>query len=676
MAQGEGERWLGTATRRAAFAPMATWSLLLGLALPRVAMADAPGNGKAAPAASAKDASAPAASVPGPDGPAFEALPAVPTAVVRFHNVGPGVTLRVEGGPWWPLGRGEHRDVEATAPVLRYTVARGTEWQYGGSLDLQATPTRLVALHAPMGHIEVTNRSDEPCNFTFDDKHIALLDRDETRLLGPLPVGSLPWACAGSRSQARQSGRLTLTPGGRREILISPTALALHVDNPSDEPVRVIVDARDYGRLEPRSATDIVGLVAGRHEVVLRGLRTGREVRAEQDLRRSAAQRDATAVALTVINATGEALQLAAALSGVREEPIPDGAEVRLVLSGRPLRLVLRGDDSQLDYARNVDPRRGSDQRWQIERPTGRLLLRNATGAEAAVEIADRPAVRVRRDASLRVRGVPAGKVVIRVRPADGAAFGGAAAGFERAFRVEPGMETAVTLRAGRSELVVANQHQEPVEIAIDGVPRGQISGGGSFRAVGIAPGPHTVHALTVLSRRREAATVVVADGSATTCTLQPPDAAVRVQNDGEGLLTVLLAGQPIGTVKAGHERGLPVPAGMVTIEVRDEQGHALTWSGRIAPGQSLPLPAPRAVGSGVVVDNPTAGAIAVRLDERGAWQAVAPGDSYRPPVGDGEHLIELRHGRDQAGEPIEERRRVRVAPGSPDYRLAPILSR
>lgn len=672
MPMSDRARPTATAARRAALVLVAASALLLSVTLPQQAEADGPGADKGAPRGVDTASTVPDAAPTG----APLAAESAATAIVRFHNTGPGVTLRVEGGPWWPLGRGDSRDVEARGPLLRYTVARGTEWQYGGSLDLQATPSRLIALAAPLGHVEVTNRSDEPCNFTFDDKHIALLDRDETRLLGPLPVGTLPWACAGTRSQARQGGRLTLTPGGRRQIVVGPTALALHIDNPSDEPVRVIVDARDFGRLEPRAATAIVGLVAGSHEVVLRGLRTGREVRGEQDLRRDVAQRDATGMALTVVNASGEVLELAAALAGVREEPIPVGAEVRLVLSGRRLRLVLRGQDSQLDYARQVDPRGGAEQVWSIVRPTGRLLLRNATGSDAAVEIGGRPAIAVRRDAALRVRGVPAGKVVIRVQPAGAVGPAGVAAGFERAFRLEPGIETAVTLRAGRSELVVANQHQEPVEIAIDGVPRGQISAGGSFRAVGVAPGPHTVHALAVWSRRREAATVVVADGGATTCTLQPPGAAVRVSNDGEGTLTVLLAGQPIGTIKAGHERGLTVPAGMVTIEVRDQDGRSLTWSGRITPGQSLPLPAPSAVGSGVIVDNPTGGAVAVRLDERGAWQTVAPGESYRPPVGDGEHMIELRHGRDEAGAPIEERRRVKVAPGSPDYRLAPILSR
>ena len=595
-----------------------------------------------------------------------EPAEAATPVTVRFRNEGPGVTLRVNGGEWIALNRGATVDVEGQWPSMRYQVARGEIWQYQASLDLRATTARLVTLTAPLAHIELTNRSDEPLEVVWAGRRVATLKRDETRLIGPLEVDEHALVCTGARSRYSQSERLKLGPGERAQRIIDAAPAGLHVENPSSERVRVLIDGRDFGGLDPAASADLIGLAPGVHRVLLRGLRTGREIAGDAVLDNAGhgTSRQA-ATTLTIDNQSGEQLRLAEALSGLHNGPIADGEQVRVVLPGRPVRLRLHGVDSALLYTHDVQPTDGAEQSWAIERPTGRLRLRNHTGEAVTLVIAGEHSIDLAADADVVVRKVPAGRLPIVVTTKRTGAT------FERVVQLAPNSEISWRVRAGAATLIIDNSHAEPIEISIDGVPRGQIAARSSFRVADAKPGEHTILARTLWSRRLEAARALVVDGQKVHVQLQPADASVVVDNTSDGEWTVSLAGEPLGKVVAGRTRSFSVAAGQVFVSVEDGKGQHSSWSGKIAPGQSLPLPPPNPVMAQLFVHNVTANAIDVRVDERGEWQSLAPDARWQAvDVQPGEHLVEMRTG------DVLIRRRVTLRLDAPAYVVEPVLAR
>lgn len=597
---------------------------------------------------------------------AVEPADAATPVVVRFRNEGPGVTLRVDGGAWIPLNRGVAVDVEGHWPSMRYQVARGEIWQYHGTLDLRSTTARLVTLTAPQAHIELTNRSDEPLEVVWAGRRVATLKRDETRLLGPLEVDDHVLNCTGARSRHIQAERIKLSPGERIQRIIDAVPSGLHVENPTQERVRVLVDGRDFGGLEPAAGVDIVGLAPGVHRVALRGLRTGREIAGDavvDDAGHGSSQQ--ATMALVIDNQSGEPLRLAEALSGLHNGPIADGARIKLVLPGRPVRMRLHGVDSALVYSHDLQPGDGAEQTWAIERPTGRLHLVNHTGEAITLVLAGDHTLELAADADVVVRKVPAGRLPIVVTTKRSGAT------FERVVQLEPDREITWRVRAGAATLIIDNGHAEPLEISIDGVPRGQIAPRSSFRVADAKPGEHTVLARTLWSRRTEAARALVIDGQQVHVRLQPADASVVVANGSDGPWRVTLAGETLGTVAAGRTRSFSVAAGQVFVAVEDEQGQQASWSGKIAPGQSLPMPAPNPVTAQLFIHNVTASPLDVRVDERGDWQTVAPDARWQATgVQPGEHLVEMRSG------DVVMRRRVTLRLDAPAYVVEPVLAR
>lgn len=582
---------------------------------------------------------------------------------VRFRNAGPAVTVRVEGGAWQPLAPQASIDVEAAAgaTALRYEVAHGYDWQYGGEVDLQSAEARLVVIEAPAGHVMLTNRSDEPRDVVWAGRPLGRIGRDQTRLFGPLAVGEHELVATGARSRVAIAERVTLRPGGRIARVLDAVPIGLPVRNPTDEPVRVLVDQRDHGVLEPRAEATLLGLAPGEHLVVLRGVRTGRDWRGEAMLRSDGRAEQATAaVAVQVVNRSGEILRLPPELGGLHDGPLRPGDDVRMILPGRPIRIRLIGDESGLTYTHDVHPDQGREQRWEIDRPGGIVALQNATGDDAELFIDRAPAIRLAKNARLRVRGVPAGRVRIVVHPLAGEER------FERVIRLEAGGEVAWRVRAGAATLVIHNEHSEPVELSIDGTPRGRVAGGERFRVADITPGLHEILALTLYSKHREAIRARVVDGKQADVRLRPRDASVLVRVPGDAPARVLVDGALVGEVAAGHEKPFLVASGRRVVEVRDDKGRVARFAGNLAPGQALPMAEPARPGVSLLLRNVGAATLHVQVDGRGPWVALAAGaELRRDDIGPGEHLV---HARGDGEGSADYRRRITLREDGPEY--------
>ncbi len=141
------------------------------------------------------------------------------------------------------------------------------------------------------------------------------------------------------------------------------------------------------------------------------------------------------------------------------------------------------------------------------------------------------------------------------------------------------------------------------------------------------------------------------------------------VRNHGKASLRVAVNGVFVGDVAADHEQAFLVAPGEIYVALDDSDGREVRWSGRLAPGQSLPMPEAVVEAPRLLIENDTTTELTVRIDERGEWRKLSVGAKLEiDDLPEGEHLIELN----AAGTAL--RRRVRLRSGAPVYRVTPSL--
>lgn len=582
--------------------------------------------------------------------------PTTKPVTIRFVNTGPGVTVRVAGGKWIPLARGQQTVVEATTKSLLYTVARGELWQFSARLDLHNVLSRTVQLVPPGGHLEVVNRSGEDRTITWAGAVLGILPRGKSRLYGPLMTGAKALHATGQRSLDVFAKRLQLGHGGRKIVVLPPVAAGLIVPNPLKEAAQLTIDFQNYGIIRPGARVTVLGLAPGDHRVELIGRRSGKPWNYSSRLQtRGESAPESAALRIELNNLTGERLLLPEAMSGLHDGPIPVDAKVGMLVARRTFRLLLTGEKSRLSYTFDVRPRGGAVQPWALKRPKGTVHFTNATGEMADLNIDGSPTLTLRPNQRLTVRKVPAGALQVRVTTRESKHT------FEKGIELPANGHVGWQVSAGNTTLIVENQYREQITLVVDGAPRGAVSPGSIFRLDGIKPGQHTVIARTSWSKRTETATVLVRDGTRTRFVLTPPLATLRVTNPLSEPVDVVVRGRGMGTVKAGGSRVFSTTSGRLVVAVHAvKSGQSAAWSGVIAPGQHLAMPTPSLGGSLLIIRNPTQASIEAQVDNRPP-QTIAPGGTLRVgKLTEGKHLVRLR------GSAFQQRQRVRVVRGQP----------
>lgn len=589
------------------------------------------------------------------------ALPDAATAdrLVTFANTGPAVQLTVEGVGSVKMARGARIGVATTAANLRYTVLKGDDWQYSGTIDLAGTVERLITLVAPRAHLRIVNRSDEAAEIRMYGERIGLLPRAGSKTFGPLPAGVATMVAIGTRSRGWSLLRMELRSGVTHTAILPPTPAGLVVQNVLTEQARVSVDHRDYGRVDAGATIHLLGLVPGSHDVALHGLDTGRVWRNDTQVGAEGARSaDAGQLSLLVFNDTGETLALPAALGGLYDRPLAPGDRVTFAMQRKEVRVILEGEDSQLRYVRDVtaDPARQS---WTVTRPTGQLRLTNGTGEAAKVAVDGLATVALARNQTIQLRRVPAGRLQLQVTTERTGQV------FTRGVFLEPGGDISWLVSAGGTSLVIANDWPEPVSLTIDGAPRGLIAAKAIFRIPRIRPGQHRVGMRTMVTGRSEVSIAEVVDGKRTRLLLQPPDGTLRVKNVGEQALDVLARGRLLGRVQAGQQRAFSVKPGQLVAEVRQVgSGRNVSWAGALAPAQHVILPTPSTTGGALIIHNHLDAAVYVTIDA-GAPAEIGPGKTVKiRALTSGEHLVQV------SGPKFVQRQRVVVDAALPAVRI------
>lgn len=596
-----------------------------------------------------------AAQAPPPTEPA-----ALDSHLVLFVSMGPAVEVLVDEQTRIEVPALGQMAARTTADRLTYTVRHGDDWQYGGALDLRGQTERLVTISEPSSHLNIVNRGAEAAEILFEEQKLGVLAKDGTRLWGPLPSGRRRLVAVGVRSRTWSVLDIDLLPGQAHTAILPPAETGLVVKNTIDEPVRVSVDQHDHGALESQEAMTVLGLAPGSHLVEMRGLRSGRSWKYDSKLgEQGSSAADAGPLRLWLDNQTGETLRLPPSLGGLYDRPIEPGSRVPLLMQRKPVRLTVRGEDSGLDYKRDVQPD-PAEQSWRLERPRGQLRLTNGTGEDAEVDIGGRHRIAIKKGATVQLRNVLSGKLQLLVTTQDSHQT------FERGIFMEPRGDIAWTVTAGAASLVVHNAWPEPIELEIDGAPRGQVQAGAVFRAARVQPGLHEVVARASLSGQVDAALVKVLDGKVARLDLQPPMAGLRVVNDSDERYDVVVRGVEVGRVPPGEARAFNVAPGRIVAEVRGAvTGLHVSWSGKLSPAQHLPLPSPVRGGGAIEVTNDQPAAVELRVGDRDALR-IEPGKHVRVEgLAAGEHLVEIR------GANFHQRQRVLLQDGLPPAALA-----
>jgi hypothetical protein len=279
--------------------------------------------------------------------------------IVHFLSPGPAVELTIDGGRKVQVPAGGHIEVTTTAKRIDYMVARGGNWQYGGSVDLGDVSERLVKLKEPGAQILLVNRSDERQEVYDQGRLIGGLQLGVSKWFGPVKPGTRFMTAFGLRSRTWSRLQMNLMAGANHTAILPPAHTGLLMHNPTKEEVHLSVDQRSFGRLASGQTIHLLGLAPGQHVVELVGVRSGRKWQHTSSLHETGGAASVEGpITVWVENRSKETLQLAEALRRIYARPIEAGALVKLVMKRRPVRLLLRGKDSGLTYEHDVHVRK------------------------------------------------------------------------------------------------------------------------------------------------------------------------------------------------------------------------------------------------------------------------------------------------------------------------------
>ncbi len=538
------------------------------------------------------EARAPPPTVAAPEAPTATELADDPTcghAVVFRNDARTNVDLAVYGGRQQKLLQGQSRKICAVGTALEFRVyGPQGHWQYGNELNLNGIRLWQEFLVAPGGSVRVVNRTRERQKLLLDGREVALLQPDKEATIGPMTPELHKIVAKAHPSQRAVNFEITAQIGETSQIDLWPPATSTPVFNPLDESARVHVDGRSYGRVESRQTVNILGLPPGVHQ-----LRLGGEVSGSAHLQRLVTAKPGEGpppspeIALTVENQTGEILKIPVAF-GRFGATIDNGKKVVWSIPRATFGLTLLGSGSGLKYHLNFQAKTDPPQReWLLTRPEARLTLDNQTGETVQVVIPAHKPFELAAFASQDVQ-VQAGRLHVRADATE------RQKSWNAGMRLSANAHVAWHIRAPGTALALKNNFREPVLVWLDKVPRRAVQAGREQRFK-VTAGVHEVRVQSKITLLNSEFRVRVADGDNARVAVQPPDGTLHLDDHAdERGMRVLVRGVQAAEVRTGEQAQVPVRAGKMTVEIRENAtGRSTIWQGSVAPTQQVALPRP-----------------------------------------------------------------------------------
>ncbi len=568
----------------------------------------------------------------------LESASQCPRAIVAFRNAS-SATLTLTIGEAAPLqiAPKQTQRVCAQEDVVGWQVSSPHGWQYGGRLDVKGLRLREETLIAPGATLQIVNATGETQRLQLDGHDIGKLEAGKQKTVGPVDAGAHTLLARGKISQRRDTKRVRLAAGDTTTVTWQPPPTWTQVHNHENEAAHVVVDGVGFGDVAAENEIRVLGLGAGKHQVLLTFFPSGKTKKFEivaspagEPLGKS------PEIAVTVANLSGELLDIP---PGLREwgtvMDVLGTLQVRV--PRRTFGAVLVGRDSGLKYRQDFHARTDPDAIvWRITRPMAVLRVKNSTGVPIIVTLPDDQTMAVAIGKMAEAK-VPAGRLslVAKAQVGDRA--------WTRGMTLLVGKEMLWQVKSKLTGLIVASTYAEPLLVRLDGAAQFKLLPGKSVR-MNARPGAHRVEARALRSGTQAVIELDVVDGERRTLTIKPPTGSLKL-TAGTQPVTVRVRGVEVAEAQPGEPVVVPVTAGQVQAEVRDDKGRAHTFLGLVAPTQQVELALPAADRAALEIGWQGQAVAQVSVDG-GAEMTLQPGASLRlDGIARGPHLVAIASG-------------------------------
>jgi hypothetical protein len=344
-----------------------------------------------------------------------------------------------------------------------------------------------AAAGEPRARLQVVDRGDEGFRLSLDGREVGEVAPGKSLVLDGIPPGRHLARAVGAQSDVHLFRAFNVTREATEVWELNPASGAVLVRNGAAEPVRVLVDGRQAGRVEPHKDLTLHSVPSGRRELEAVGEASGSKQARSLEV-------DAAAQGLFAVEPWGLTLHLVNGLDhGVRVyrdarflSRLDRGASLTLdqAPAGRFLLEVVSDQEGAEVLRRPVDARPGQRVEWNIrpeaaaEAPreaaqqTARLLIQNLRAEEGRLFVD-----------GLEWNRLPAGSELLLPQVAAGEhtlALVGAASGerVETRLTVLAGERSAWTVEPGLAALEVDNRTGEVLEVSAAGDSLGAVEPG------------------------------------------------------------------------------------------------------------------------------------------------------------------------------------------------------
>ena len=561
-------------------------------------------------------------------------------AIVAFRNATRStLTLTLTIGDARPVQIAPGRTYRACADddVIGWQVTAAQGWRYGGRLDVTGLRLREETLILPGATLQLVNATGEAQRMTVDGRSLGVLPTGKQKTIGPLIAGTHDLLARGKISQRRDAKRVRVAAGDTMTLTWRPPATWTQIHNYENEAAHVVVDGVGFGDVAAGGEIRVLGLGAGKHQALLTFVPSGKTKKVE--LRASPAgepRGKSSEIEVTVVNQSDEALDIPLGLSAWGNV-LEAGATLHVRVPRKTFGATLKGRESGLKYHQDFHAKTDPEtMTWRITRPLSLLRVKNLTGVPILVGLPGEHTMTV---------GV--GKIAQAHVPAGRARLVALAVGGEKKWKrgmtLLAGRELMWQVKSALTALIVTSAYAEPLLVRVDGAARFKLMPGKSVRFNAHA-GAHRVETRAVRTGTAAVLELDLQDGERRLLAIKPPTGSLRL-TAGTQPVTVRVRGVEVAEAQPGEPVVVPVTAGQVQAEVRDDKGASVNFLGLVAPTQQVELPLPTADRGALEIAWQGKIAAQVAVDG-GAEMTLQPGASLRlDNVKRGPHLVAIASG-------------------------------
>ena len=559
-------------------------------------------------------------------------------AMVAFRNsTKSALSLTIGEATPVQIAPGQTQRACAEDDVVEWRVTSAHGWQYGGRMDVTGLKLREETLIVPGATLILANATGEPQKIEVDGRRIGIIEAGKQKTIGPLTAGTHNLLARGKITQRRDPKKVKLAAGDTTTLTWQPPPTWTTIRNHETEAAHVVVDGVGFGDVQAEGEIRVLGLGGGKHQALLTFFPSGKTKKLTI-VASPAGEPEGKSpeILLTAANLTGEALDIPLGLRewGVTMDTL---GTLKVRVPRKTFGVTLIGRDSGLKYKQDFHAKTDPDAIiWKITRPRAVLRIKNATGVPIVVQLPEDKTLTVGASQIAAVK-LPAGKTALLAKAKGGERE------WKRGLTLLANRELMWTVKSKQTALIVTSTYAEPLLVRLDGAARFKLMPGKSVK-FNARPGSHRIETKALRSGTSAVMELDIQDGDRRALTVKPPTGSLHL-TAGTEPVKVLVRGVEVAEAQPGEPVVVPVTAGQVQAEVRDNKGQTVNFLGLVAPTQQVELALPAADRGALEIAWQGKVAAQVVVDG-GAEMSLQPGASLRlDGVKRGPHLVAIASG-------------------------------